>query len=163
MNYIKSIPLNPSNNIYNVIIEIKKGSKIKTELDPLTHFSELKEVAKVKLKYPFYYGCFPLTLAEDKDPLDAIIITNRKYNPLDIVLVKVIGVFKTLDEGLKDDKVIVVPVGENIEVNFKNIFKFLKSYKKNPSNTIIDEKVYPEDVAINIINSAHSKFLVANQ
>ena len=86
MNYIKDINLF-KDSFYNMVIEIPKGTNSKYELVEPNN-SEVKEVRKVVGKYPFYYGCFPQTYAGDKDPLDAILFTNRRYNSLDTLHTK---------------------------------------------------------------------------
>ena len=65
MNYIKDIELK-TNNLYNAIIEIPKKTKNKYELEDGSSEKVVK-VRRVKCKYPFYYGCFPQTLAGDND------------------------------------------------------------------------------------------------
>lgn len=156
MNYIKDIKLINEDNSYNMIVEIPKGTNKKFELEDKT-FDKLNCVRKVKGKYPFEYGCFPQTHAGDNDPLDAILISNKKYKSLDIVKVQPIAVIKTIDNNEIDDKVIVIPTNEtfkNLEKKYKIIFKFLKSYKGKKANTTIDEKLYDAVEAKKIIDRA---------
>lgn len=159
MNYIKDIKLREKDN-YNVIIEIPKGTNKKYELvEPNNNRVEC--VRKVKGKYPFYYGCFPQTLAGDKDPLDAILFTKRKYKSLDIVKVQLIGVIKTVDNGEVDDKVLVIPVdelSENLCKQEKKTLKFLHKYKGKKANTQIDTTIYNALEAYRIVYEAHLKY-----
>ena len=90
-----------------MIVEIPKGTKKKFELNPET-FDKVECVRKIKYRYPFYYGCFPKTLAGDNDPTDAILITNKRYKSLDIVKCYPVAVIKTVDWGFIDDKVILL-------------------------------------------------------
>ena len=84
MNYIKDIKLEIDKETFNGIIEIPKGTNKKYELnDP--KFDKVECVRKVVGKYPFYYGCFPHTYAGDKDPLDMVLLSNKKRNILDVV------------------------------------------------------------------------------
>lgn len=163
MNYIKDIKLK-ENDIYNVIIEIPKGTNNKFELEDKT-FDKLNCVRKVKGKYPFEYGCFPQTHAGDNDPLDVILLSKRKYNCLDIVKVQPFAVIKTIDNGEVDDKVLVIACDEEINLVklYKKVFKFLKTYKGKNSNTIIDEKLYDVSEAIKIINQANEDFNKLNK
>ena len=91
MNYIKDINLKEKDLSFNGIIEIVKGDKIKYELKDKT-FDELLPVRLGKYKYSFDYGCFPQTLAGDKDPMDMVLLTNKKHKKLDVVEVQLIGV-----------------------------------------------------------------------
>ncbi len=154
MNYIKDINLQ-ENNYYNVVVEIPKGTNKKYELIEPT-FDKVKCMRKVVGKYPFYYGCFPQTYVGDKDPLDMILLTNKKYKILDVVKVEIIGVIKTLDAGYVDDKVLVKPIDENIKNLDKlinQVLPFLKTYKGKNADTIIDETIYSSNTAKNIVNS----------
>ena len=160
MNYIKDVNLKVKDH-YNVIVEITKGTNKKYELvEP--EFDRVECVRKVKGKYPFYYGCFPQTFAGDNDPLDMILLTNKKYKILDVVEVQPIGVIKTIDNGEQDDKVLVIPADETIEhldKIEKKVFKFLKTYKGRKANTEIFDKVFDVEEAIKVIKEAQTSNL----
>ena len=160
MNYIKDINL-IEDGFYNIIIEIPKGTNSKYELvEPKN--DHVEEVRKVICKYPFYYGCFPQTLAGDKDPLDIILFTDRKYNSLDIVKTQIIGVIKTIDNGEVDDKILVIPydeVIEHLDKLEKKALKFLSKYKGKNSNTQIDYTIYDCGEAIDLIEETNKNYI----
>lgn len=160
MNYIKDINL-IEDGFYNIIIEIPKGTNSKYELvEPKN--DHVEEVRKVIGKYPFYYGCFPQTLAGDKDPLDIILFTDRKYNSLDIVKTQIIGVVKTIDNGEIDDKILVIPydeVIEHLDKLEKKALKFLSKYKGKNSNTQIDYTIYDCGEAIDLIEETNKNYM----
>lgn len=154
MNYIKDIQLKQNEN-FNVIVEIPKGTNSKYELVDGS-FDKVIEVRKVIGKYPFYYGCFPQTYAGDKDPLDMILLTNKKYKILDIVEVIPIGVIRTIDDGEVDDKVFVIPANErvkNLKTHIAKAIKFLKSYKGKNSKMLLDDTFYTEGMVEEITQS----------
>ena len=159
MNYIKDINLF-ENGFYNMIIEIPKGTNCKYELvEPKN--DHVQEVRKVIGKYPFYYGCFPRTLAGDNDPLDVILFTKRKYKCLDTVKVQLIGVIKTVDNGEIDDKILAIPadeLSENLYKQEKKTLKFLFKYKGKKANTQIDTTIYDATEACRIVYEAHLKY-----
>ena len=131
MNYIKDINLKEKDLSFNGIIEIVKGDKIKYELKDKT-FDELLPVRLGKYKYTFDYGCFPQTLAGDKDPMDMVLLTNKKHKKLDVVEVQLIGVLKTIDNGEVDDKIFAIDANEeikNVEKLKNKAIKFLSKYK----------------------------------
>lgn len=131
MNYIKDINLKEKDLSFNGIIEIIKGDKIKYELKDKT-FDELLPVRLGKYKYSFDYGCFPQTLAGDKDPMDMVLLTNKKHKKLDVVEVQLIGVLKTIDNGEVDDKIFVIDANEeikNVEKLKNKAIRFLSKYK----------------------------------
>ena len=157
MNYIKEIKLfnNDDTKTVNMVIEIVKGSKNKNELVPKT-FDRIERVRKCKLKYPFYYGCFPQTLAGDNDPADAILITKKKHKLLDIVKVKPIAVIKTIDNGEEDNKIICIEgTLNNLEKRLKRALKFLKIYKGKKADMIVDDKIYDEIEALEALMVAY--------
>lgn len=158
MNYIKDVELH-TNYDYNMIIEIKKGSKDKNELVEPT-FDKVECVRKSLLKYPFYYGCFPQTLGGDGDALDAILISSRKHKVLDIVEVIPVAVIKTLDNGEEDDKIICIdkPQIKHLDKIIQLIRKFLSLYKGKNADMIIDGKDYDESEPIRLIEEAHKRF-----
>lgn len=161
MNYIKELNLiNNNKDTFNVIIEISKGSKAKAELiDGSFDYLNINRI--IKYKYPFYYGCFPQTFAGDKDPLDMVLLTNKKYNQLDVVEVMPIGVLKTIDKGEVDDKVFVIPVDEvikHIDKLENKALKFLSKYKSKKADMQI--KGYFDAVeAKRIIIEAHKNYI----
>ena len=165
MNYITDIKLRP-NELFkthlNMIIEIPTGTNEKFELVEPT-FDRVECVRKVHGKYPFYYGCFPETYAGDKDPLDAILLTNKKYKQLDIVECRIVGVIHTIDAGFVDDKVLLVPCYEimeddDLQSKIRHTIKFLKKYKGFHSKMILDSEVYGEDEARKVIHLAHTGY-----
>lgn len=162
MNYIKDTKLitSPKDGVYNGLIEITKGDKIKYELKDKT-FDELLPVRLGKYKYTFDYGCFPETLAGDKDPMDMVLLTNRKHKKLDIVEVELIGVLKTIDDGEIDDKLFVVDANEeitNVEKLKNKAIKFLSKYKGKKANMqILGFKDCTE--AESLLNQSHKAFL----
>ena len=164
MNFIKDVKLCEDNK-YNIIVEIRKGSKDKYELVEPT-FDSLAAVRKIKIKYPFYYGCFPQTHAPDNDPLDMILLTNKKREILNVVEVMPIGIVKTIDAGEQDDKVLVIDTHEilpNILKMRKKALKFLKSYKGRKSQMILDTKVYGVIEAIEAIDKCHKAYKDMNK
>ena len=158
MNYVKDVKLfnNDEINSVNMIVEIKKGSKNKNEL-VTPSFDKVECVRKIKFKYPFYYGCFPETLAGDKDPTDAILLTKEKHKVLDVVKVQPIALIKTIDKSEVDNKVICVEGGiKNIDKLIKKVTKFLHIYKGKKANMIIDERVYDAAEAMNEIKKDYT-------
>lgn len=157
MNFIKDVEFK-SGNEYNMIVEIKKGSKDKNELvEP--KFDHVEKVRKIKFKYPFYYGCFAQTLAGDGDAADAILLTKKKHNVLDIVKVQPIAVIKTIDKGEEDNKFICVE-GElkHIDKLEKAVLHFLSIYKGKKADMILDKTVYDAAEAQKELNIAHDNF-----
>lgn len=160
MNYIKNVKLfnNDALNTVNMIVEIEEGSKDKNELVD-GKFDSIECVRKIKIKYPFYYGSFPQTLAGDNDPADAILLTDKKHKALDIVKVQPIALIKTVDDGEEDNKIVCVEGSiKDIQKELTKVLKFLCTYKGKKSNTVVDGTIYGAIDAIRDLRIANAAF-----
>lgn len=99
---------NPPDTL-NVIVEIPKGSRNKYELNKHTGLYELSRVLYSPMIYPGDYGFIPRSYYEDEDPLDAILLINEPTFTGCIVESRPIGIFKMMDKGQPDDKILCVP------------------------------------------------------
>lgn len=160
MNYIKDIALFNEDETVNGVIEILIDTSDKNELcEPF--FNKLFCVRQVNGKYPFYYGSFPQTLADDGDPLDMILFTDKKHNLLDLVRVDVIGAVKTTDAGEQDDKIICVESDcklTSVKCQMKKAMKFLKTYKGKGADMHISKKLASMSDAEDLVKEAHEAF-----
>ena len=96
----------------NVIVEIPQGSRNKYEYDKTLNCFRLDRALHSPVYYPGDYGFVPQTLAEDGDPLDVLILVIQPTFPGCLVVCRPIGILKMIDDGLPDDKILAVPVGE---------------------------------------------------
>ena len=96
----------------NVIIEIPSGSKDKYELDKKTGLIMLDRVLEVSMSYPGNYGFIPMTVCDDKDPLDVIILTHSALHPGVLVKARPVGVLDMVDDGELDEKILAVPAND---------------------------------------------------
>jgi len=94
---------------YDVVIEIPKGSRNKYEVDHETGRVYLDRVLFTAFVYPTDYGFFEKTLADDGDPVDALVLLEYPLHPGVGVKVRPVGVFKMTDEAGSDAKIICVP------------------------------------------------------
>ena len=91
-------------------VEIPKGSRNKYEWDEELQAITLDRFLFSSVVYPTDYGFVPDTLAEDGDPLDAMVVVSEPTFPGCIIAVKPIAVFKMRDDKGVDDKVLCVPL-----------------------------------------------------
>jgi inorganic pyrophosphatase len=96
----------------NVVVEIPQGSRNKYEYDKDLRCFRLDRALHSPIYYPGDYGFVPQTLAEDGDPLDVLILVIQPTFPGCLVAARPIGILKMIDQGLPDDKILAVPVGE---------------------------------------------------
>lgn len=92
-----------------VVVEIPQGSRNKYEMDHDTGRIRLDRMLFTSSRYPLDYGFIPDTLAEDGDPLDALVMLEEPTFPGCQVLARPVGVFWMNDEHGPDAKILTVP------------------------------------------------------
>jgi len=102
----------PSDRGFDVIIEIPRGSRNKYEMDQGTGRIRLDRMLFTATQYPCDYGFVPGSLAEDGDPLDAMVLADEPIFPGVLVRVRTVGVFWMRDECGADAKLLTVPAGD---------------------------------------------------
>jgi inorganic pyrophosphatase len=95
-----------------VVVEIPAGSRNKYELDEETGQIFLDRRLFTATRYPSDYGFFPDTLADDGDPLDALVLLSEPTFPGCRVRARPVGVFWMEDEKGADAKVVCVAVSD---------------------------------------------------
>lgn len=93
-----------------VLVEIPNGTSIKYELDKEKGVLFVDRFLHTPMVYPFNYGFIPQTLADDGDPLDALVLCDSSVMPGTVIRAKPIGMLFMEDEAGKDEKIIAVPV-----------------------------------------------------
>jgi inorganic pyrophosphatase len=94
---------------FDVVIEIPKGQRNKYEMDHETGRIRLDRMLFTSTRYPADYGFIEDTLAEDGDPLDALVLVEEPTFPGCLIRCRAIGVFCMRDEKGPDDKILCVP------------------------------------------------------
>jgi inorganic pyrophosphatase len=107
--------------VINVIVEIPAGSRNKYEYQKQTGGIRLDRVLSSSLKYPGDYGLIPRTHFDDGDPLDVLVMVTEPTFPGCIIEVRPLGIFRMLDKGLSDDKVLAVPVRNPLYDSYQDL------------------------------------------
>lgn len=177
MNY-RTIPTYTKDNHINVVVEISKGTYDKYEIDQhtgdkLVCVRTLHKGVIHDCRYPFNYGFIPSTLADDKDELDAVILTDKVLAPLTVVECEVVAVIPTIDTGEQDDKVILVPIDDPLlsdkallESRIKHAAKYLSRYKYPYQKATIVYPTQNREQALTCINKCkleQPKYTMTNQ
>ena len=110
MNLWRELPPGPDwPRVVYVVVEIPKKSRNKYEYDEKGGFVKLDRVIFSSLHYPGDYGFIPQTLHADGDPLDVLVMTNEPTFSGCVIEARPLGVFRLVDKGQLDDKILAVP------------------------------------------------------
>jgi len=102
----------PSGPTIDVVVEIPRGSRNKYEMDKEKGVIRLDRRLFSATVYPADYGFVPDTLAEDGDPLDALVLLEDPTFPGCYVAARPVAVLWMEDDKGKDAKLICVPAGD---------------------------------------------------
>ena len=150
---------------FYAVIEITKGSKNKYELDKATGLMVLDRILYTSTHYPANYGFIPRTYAEDKDPLDVLVLCSEQINQQTLVRCYPIGVISMIDSGATDDKIIAIPFNDPMYNTYKNIDElpthiyeemrhFFSVYKSPEGKETAVDEAKGRDEAIKIIEQS---------
>lgn len=125
---IKNLPIGKkAPEVINVVVEITKGSQNKYEYDEECDVIKLDRVLHSPLFYPLDYGFIPETRSLDGDHLDALILGTTSFFPGAVVPVRPVAMFKMIDGGDPDEKIIGV-VADDPRLNHIKTLKDLNEH-----------------------------------
>jgi inorganic pyrophosphatase len=159
-----------SPEIVTAVIEIPLGSSNKYEYDKKLHVFRLDRNLHSPVLYPSDYGFIPQTLAEDGDPLDILVLGDRPTFTGCVYDVQPIGLFRMIDQGVEDEKVLAYATGnprfqgtqEYTQIQshvLKEIEHFFSVYKHLEDKDTEVLGWSSATVAKENIRSAHTRFL----
>jgi inorganic pyrophosphatase len=97
----------------DMVVEIPAGSRNKYEMDHDAGYIRLDRTLATATEYPADYGFVPDTLADDGDPVDAMVLVEAPTFPGCVVRVRPVAVFLMRDENGPDGKLLCVPAGDD--------------------------------------------------
>lgn len=106
---------------FDVVVEIPKGQRNKYEMDHETGRIRLDRMLFTSTRYPADYGFIEGTLADDGDPLDALVLLEEPTFPGCLIRCRAIGMFRMRDEKGADDKVLCVPATDPRMAHLRDI------------------------------------------
>jgi inorganic pyrophosphatase len=107
---LNALPSGGEDEAVMVVVEIPTGSRNKYEMDQRTGQIVLDRMLFTAVRYPADYGFIADTLAEDGDPLDALVLVGEPTFPGCRIRARPVGLFKMWDEKGPDEKIICVPL-----------------------------------------------------
>jgi inorganic pyrophosphatase len=151
------------------MVEIPKGSRNKYEWDEELRAIRFDRFLFSSVVYPLDYGIIPDTLAEDGDPLDAMVAVSEPTFPGCVIPVKPIALFKMRDEKGIDDKVICVPLAdpnwnfaerlEDLSDQLRDeISHFFAVYKTLEQKDVVVDGWYPKEEALKVIEDSKRRY-----
>lgn len=152
-----------------VMIEIPKGCRNKYEYDKEKKVIKFDRMLFSAMHYPSDYGFIPSTLAEDGDPLDALVLVWEATFPGCLIEAKPVGLFKMWDEKGPDQKILCVPVYDPLWNHIeklkdvpphllKEIAHFFAVYKELEEKKVGVEGWEGRSSAVKIIKEARARY-----
>ena len=105
----------------NVIVEIPKGSRNKYEYDTRRKVIKFDRMLFSAMHYPSDYGFIIDTIAEDGDPLDALVLVWEPTFPGCMIEARPVGLFRMRDEKGPDAKILCIPLGDPMWNHIKTL------------------------------------------
>lgn len=160
-------------DVVPVMIEIPKGSRNKYEYDKEKKVLKFDRMLFSAVHYPSDYGFIPNTLAQDGDPLDALVLVWEPTFPGCMIDARPIGLFKMWDERGPDEKILCVPVFDPLWNHItdltgvpphllKEIEHFFAIYKQLEKKKTGVEGWENLDSALRIIKESEDRYNQAN-
>jgi inorganic pyrophosphatase len=156
-------------NALHVYIEIPKGSRNKYEWDEDLGALKLDRFLFSSLVYPTDYGMIRDTLAEDGDPLDAMVCLTEPTFPGCVIPAKLIALFSMRDDKGQDDKLVCVPFDDpnwnhmetldDIPQPLRDEISHFFSVYKTPEGKVVKVDGWHErDRALEVLEDARTRF-----
>ena len=156
-------------DLFEAVIEIPKGSKLKYELDKATGLLRVDRVLYSSVVFPTNYGFVPRTLGDDEDPLDVLVLMQQPVDPLSLLRARPIGMMVMLDQGQRDEKIICVHV-DDPEYNgyhhidelpphrMREIRRFFQDYKVLEGKEVVVEDFQGPEAAKAVVLGAMARY-----
>lgn len=155
--------------VFNVVVEIPKGSANKYEYDPELNVFRLDRTLYSPMHYPGDYGFVPSTTAADGDPLDALVLVESPTFPGCVIEARAVGMLAMVDQGIEDLKLLCVPTKDPRQETVRNysdvhphrlreIEHFFGIYKELEGKETETKGWLSAGEAAEVINAARERF-----
>ena len=117
----------------HVVVETPRGGHSKVKYDAELHVFTLSKPLAEGLSYPYDFGFIPSTLAEDGDPLDALVFHEAVGTPGLVIRCRAIGAVKvSQSEGrkrMRNDRIIAVPEDDHRQAGLTDARTLPKAFR----------------------------------
>jgi inorganic pyrophosphatase len=112
---IDQVPVRAPEGGYNVVVETPRGSRVKFAYEPAAGLFRARKLLALGFAFPWPFGFFPSTLAEDGDPLDVLILTELDLPMGSVVRCNLVGGLAIEEEPQpgqrrRNDRLLAVPL-----------------------------------------------------
>ena len=156
-------------DVFNAIIEIPQGSKVKYELDKETGMLRVDRMLYSSVVYPANYGFIPQSYADDGDPLDVLVLAQEAVDPLSILRARPIGMMSMLDDQEEDAKVICIHmddpafndywhIKELPDHRLRELRRFFQDYKALEDKTVRVQDFFGPDRAKSVVTGSTERY-----
>ena len=133
MTNLQKLPsLDDDGNIH-VVVETPRGARAKLTYDPQLRVFVLSKSLMTGLTYPHDWGFIPSTVAEDGDPVDALVIHDAATFPGLVMKCKAIGVLEIRERSKKrtqrNDRIMAVPLHSHAEGGLRDVRQLSKQVR----------------------------------
>ena len=158
--------------IVRAVVEIPKEASNKYEFDPSLGLFKLSRALYSPMHYPGDYGFIPGTIAEDRDPLDVLMLVASPSFTGCLFYVRPIGVLDLMDGEDHDHKILAVPVHDPRQKEVqavgdvsshvrREIEHFFGIYKELENKTTVIQGWHGIDAAQQVIVESRDRYLMA--
>ncbi|HEY3230256.1 MAG TPA: inorganic diphosphatase [Roseiflexaceae bacterium] len=131
MNLWRDLEPDPSfPDLLFVVVEVPQGGRNKYKFHRPTGAIKLDRVLATAARYPGDYGLVPQTLDTDGDPVNVLVMTNLPTFPGCIIEARPLALFRMLDGGVHDDKVLAVLAHDPFFAGYRNYTDLPPHYLK---------------------------------
>ena len=124
--------LDPKKNECRAVIETPKGRRSKFDYDPEIEAFTLGGLLPEGMSFPFDFGFVPSTIAEDKDPIDVIVLLDEPAHVGCVLTIRLIGVMEadqtSNGKATANDRLIAVAVHSYTHERVKSVKELNKSF-----------------------------------
>jgi inorganic pyrophosphatase len=128
------LPPTDADRTFQVIIETPKGSRNKYAFDHDQRVFALKKVLPAGMTFPYDFGFFPSTKAEDGDPTDALVLMDEPAFPGCLLKCRIVGVIEGQQgkkkNGQRNDRVIAIERDNHSYAHIRHVRDLGKKFVK---------------------------------